>query len=66
MPRSIWSGTLSFGLLHVPVQLVPCERDTELKFRMLDRRDNAAIRYERLNADTGQKVEWSDIAKPDS
>src|SRR6478736_1941815 len=63
MPRPIWSGTLSFGLLHVPIQLMPCEQDTQLKFRMLDGRDHTPIRYERLNAVTGKEVPWSDIVK---
>ena len=63
MARPIWSGTLSFGLLNIPVQLMSGERRTDLSFRMLDSRDNAPIRYERVNAETGEEVPWKDIVK---
>ena len=63
MARPIWSGTLSFGLLNIPVQLMSGERRTDLSFRMLDARDNSPIRYERVNAETGEEVPWKDIVK---
>ena len=63
MARPIWTGTLSFGLLNVPVSLMAGERSTDLKFRMLDSRDRKPIRYERVNADTGEEVPWKDIVK---
>lgn len=63
MVRPIWRGTLSYGLLHVPVSLMPGERRTDLSFRMLDSRDNAPIRYERVNAETGEEVPWDQIVK---
>ena len=63
MARPIWTGTLSFGLLNVPVSLMPGERKVDLSFRMLDSRNNARIRYERVNADTGEEVPWKDIVK---
>ena len=63
MARPIWSGTLSFGLLNVPVSLMPGERKTDLSFRLLDARDNSPIRYEKVNADTGEEVPWKDIVK---
>lgn len=63
MARPIWNGTLSFGLLNVPVALMPGERRADLHFRMLDSRDNAPIRYERVNSDTGEEVPWKEIVK---
>ena len=63
MARPIWNGTLSFGLLNVPVSLMSGERRTDLSFRMLDARNNAPIRYERVNAETGEEVPWKDIVK---
>ncbi|MBO9662890.1 Ku protein [Dokdonella sp.] len=63
MARAIWSGTLSFGLLQIPVKLMSAERRTDLHFRMLDSRDNAPIRYERVNSETGDEVPWKDIVK---
>lgn len=63
MARPIWTGTLSFGLLNVPISLMTGERRIDLHFRMLDARDNKPIRYERVNADTGAEVPWKDIVK---
>jgi DNA end-binding protein Ku len=63
MARPIWTGNLSFGLLNVPVALMPGTRSTDLSFRMLDARDRKPIRFERVNADTGEEVPWKDIVK---
>lgn len=63
MARPIWTGTLSFGLLNVPVSLMSGERKVDLHFRMLDSRDRKPIRFERVNADTGEEVPWKDIIK---
>lgn len=63
MARPIWSGSLSFGLLNVPVSLMSGERRMDLSFRMLDARDKTPIRYERVNAETGEEVPWKDIVK---
>jgi DNA end-binding protein Ku len=63
MARPIWNGILSFGLLNVPVALMPGERRVDLHFRMLDSRDNTPVRYERVNAETGEEVPWKDIVK---
>lgn len=63
MARPIWTGTLSFGLLNVPVSLMSGERSVDLHFRMLDSRSNTPIRYERVNAETGDEVPWKDIVK---
>lgn len=63
MARPIWTGTLSFGLLNIPISLMPGERRVDLSFRMLDSRDNTPIRFERVNAETGEEVPWKDIVK---
>ena len=63
MARPIWTGTLSFGLLNIPVKLMTGERRVDLSFRMLDSRNNAPIRYERVNAETGEEVPWKEIVK---
>ena len=63
MARPIWTGTLSFGLLNVPVSLMSGERRTDLHFRMLDSRDHKPVRYERVNAETGEEVPWKEIVK---
>ena len=63
MARPIWTGTLSFGLLNVPIKLMTAERKVDLHFRMLDQRNNAPVRYERVNAESGEEVPWKDIVK---
>ena len=63
MARPIWTGSISFGLLNIPVSLMSGERRTDLSFRMLDSRDKKPIRFERVNADTGEEVPWKDIVK---
>src|SRR3954470_19987362 len=62
--RGIWSGSISFGLLQIPVTLYTAERRAEeIHFRQLDKKDLAPIRYERVSSATGKPVEWKDIVK---
>ena len=61
--RPIWTGTISFGLLNIPVSLMAGERRTDLQFRMLDSRDKSPVRYERVNAESGEEVPWKEIVK---
>jgi len=63
MARALWSGSISFGLLNIPVQLMPAEQRTELRFHLMDTRNKARVRYERINAETGEEVPWKDIVK---
>jgi len=63
MARALWSGSISFGLLNIPVQLMPGERRTELRFHLMDTRNKARVHYERINAETGEEVPWKDIVK---
>lgn len=62
--RGIWSGSISFGLLQIPVTLYAAEsRAEELHFRLLDKHDLSPVRYERVSTATGKPVEWKDIVK---
>jgi DNA end-binding protein Ku len=62
--RGIWTGSISFGLLQIPITLFPAEsRAEEIHFRMLDKHDLAPIRYERVSSVTGKPVEWKDIVR---
>lgn len=63
MARPIWTGAISFGLLNIPVQLMSAERRIDLRFHMLDSRDQHRVRYERVNAETGEEVPWKDVVK---
>lgn len=61
--RAIWSGAIAFGLVQIPVKVTTAEVSNELSFHQVDRRDLSPIGYERINKETGEKVEWDDIAK---
>lgn len=61
--KPIWKGAISFGLVNIPVQLLSAEERTELNFNMIDQRDHARIKYQRINAETGKEVPWENIVK---
>ncbi len=61
--RSIWNGSISFGLVSIPVKLYSGSEDRRIDLDMLDKNDHARIRYKRINEDTGKEVEWKDIVK---
>lgn len=63
MARSIWKGSISFGLLNVPVTVYPAEQRHDISFHLLDSRDHARVRYQRINEDTGEEVPWSETVK---
>lgn len=61
--RPIWSGTLGFGLVQIPVSLVSAEVSGGLSFKQLDGRDLAPVGIQRVNKNTGEPVEWEHIVK---
>jgi DNA end-binding protein Ku len=64
MPRGLWKGAISFGLVNVPVELVSGEkRSGELHFTLLDKRDMAPVGYQRVNKASGKEVPWKEIVK---
>jgi DNA end-binding protein Ku len=63
MARAIWKGSISFGLVQIPVGLYTAEQREELSLSLLDKHDLAPVGYERVNRRTGSKVEWKDIVK---
>lgn len=63
MPRALWKGAISFGLVYIPVELISGSKDHELDLSMLDRRDFAPIGFRRYNKNTGKEVVWDDIIK---
>ncbi|HEV3459706.1 MAG TPA: Ku protein [Thermoanaerobaculia bacterium] len=63
MPRSIWKGSISFGLVNIPVGLYTAEKSKELHFNLLDRRNLAPIHYQRINSKTGKEVRWEDTVR---
>jgi len=64
MPRGLWKGAISFGLVNVPVELYSAQkRSAELDLTMLDKRDLAPVGYKRVNKASGKEVPWEDVVK---
>jgi DNA end-binding protein Ku len=63
MPRSIWKGAISFGLVYIPVQMYSASHASSIDLDFLDRRDFSPVGYQRINKKTGKVVEWGDIVK---
>ena len=63
MPRALWKGAISFGLVYVPVELHTASRENTLPLHMLDSRDFAPVGYQRVNKKTGKEVDWAHIVK---
>ncbi|MEX5744602.1 Ku protein [Massilia sp. X63] len=63
MPRSMWKGAISFGLVHIPVDMYPAVDNKGLDLTMLDRRDFSPVGFKRYNKGNGKEVSWDDIVK---
>jgi len=63
MPRPIWSGVISFGLVSVPVRMFTATESKELKFHFLDRRDMSPIGYDKVSKKTGKSVPADEIIR---
>ncbi len=63
MAQAIWKGSISFGLVHVPVAVYSGEQRNELSFTMLDKRNLSPVGYKRINKASGDEVSWDDIVK---
>ncbi|SHM36398.1 Ku protein [Chitinophaga sp. CF418] len=61
--RAVWSGTIGFGLVNIPIKLYSAVQDSRLDLDMLDKKDHAHIRFKRVNEDTGKEVPWEQIVK---
>jgi DNA end-binding protein Ku len=62
MPRTLWNGSLSFGLVNVPVSLTSAARDLDLHFRQLHGKDGAPIEQRRFCSKEDEEVEWEEVA----
>jgi DNA end-binding protein Ku len=63
MPRAVWKGAISFGLVHLPVSLFPATQDSGIDFQWLDRRSLDPVGYKRYNKRTGMELKMQDIVK---
>jgi len=63
MARAIWKGSISFGLVNIPIALYPATRREELKFRLLRKSDLSPVNYKRVAEKDGKEVPWDQIIK---
>ncbi|MEX2220754.1 MAG: Ku protein [Candidatus Rokuibacteriota bacterium] len=63
MPSKLWTGSISFGLVNIPVSLVTAERREELDFTLLDKRDRSPIGYQKISKRTGKPVPGDRIVR---
>jgi DNA end-binding protein Ku len=61
--RPIWTGSIEFGLVNIPVKLYSAQASSNLDFDLLDKRDFSRVRYRRVNEKTGREVPWDQIVK---
>jgi DNA end-binding protein Ku len=62
-PRSLWTGTISFGLVSVPVRMFSATESKELRFHFLDKHDLQPIGYDKVRRDSGEHVDSEDIVR---
>ncbi|HKI04004.1 MAG TPA: Ku protein [Thermoanaerobaculia bacterium] len=60
MPRAIWKGSISFGLVNIPVGLYSAETRDEIHFKMLDKKTMSPIHYKRMSEESGKEVAWEE------
>jgi DNA end-binding protein Ku len=63
MARAIWKGSIAFGLVNIPVGLSTAESRPDIQLHMVDSKNHARIRYERVNADSGEEVPWDRMVR---
>ncbi len=63
MPRALWKGSISFGLVNIPIELHTAVRDHRPRFRMLHAKDRSPVRFERVCIRDGKPVTWEDLVK---
>jgi DNA end-binding protein Ku len=61
--RSIWTGSIGFGLVTIPIKLYSAVEDSRLDLDMLDKKDHSHIKFQRVNEKTGKEVAWENIVK---
>jgi DNA end-binding protein Ku len=61
--RSLWSGSINFGLINIPVKIMSAVQESSLDLDMLDGRDHSNIRFKRVNENTGKEVPYPEIVR---
>jgi DNA end-binding protein Ku len=63
MARAFWKGSISFGLVEIPISLQPALQSDDLSFTLLNRKDFAPVGYKRYDKSTGREVPWDQIVR---
>jgi DNA end-binding protein Ku len=63
MARAMWKGSITFGLVNIPVELYSAVRDHRPRFRLLHAKDESPVHYERVCQSEGKAVGWEDLVK---
>jgi DNA end-binding protein Ku len=63
MPRSLWNGAITFGLVHIPVALYPASHENSIDFDWLDKRSMDPVGYKRVNKRTGREIDKAQIVR---
>jgi DNA end-binding protein Ku len=63
MARALWKGSISFGLVNIPIELHTAVRNHRPKFRMLHAKDKSPVRFERVCIRDGHPVAWQELVK---
>jgi DNA end-binding protein Ku len=63
MERAIWKGSISFGLVNIPVGLYAAETRDDISFKLLDRKTKSPIHYKRVSEESGKEVPWDETVR---
>lgn len=61
--KSIWSGSIAFGLINIPIKVFSAVKESNIEMDMLDKNDHSNIKFKRVNENTGKEVVYADIVK---
>lgn len=61
--KAIWTGSIGFGLVNIPVKMYSAVEESSLDLDMLDKKDHANIKFKRVNERTGKEVAWENIVR---
>lgn len=61
--RSMWKGSLGFGLVNIPVKMYVATEESDISFMQLDKKDHARVRYKKINENTGKELQQMDIVR---
>jgi DNA end-binding protein Ku len=63
MPRPLWKGAITFGLVSIPVEVHTAVREKKLHFNLLTAKDKSRVKYQKVSEKTGKPVEWDDLVR---